>query len=137
MVAKLQVDGLRQFQRSLKEVDAGFPKMLRLVHNGAAQLVIDYARPRMPSVTGAARSSLLARSSQRDTRVAMGGRKAPYAPWLDFGGQGRVHGRPPQRPFIKDGRYVYAGVNANRDRITQIMADGYAQLARDAGLEVT
>lgn len=137
MPEQIQVTGLREFQRSLRAMDSALPKQLRLVLNDAVKLVIDYAQPRMPTRTGAARASLKPRSSQREARIAMGGRRAAYAPWLDFGGQGRRHGRPPARPFIREGRYVYKGLAVHRDDITQIMSDGLSDLARTAGLEVS
>lgn len=136
-MAEIQVDGLRQLQAALRSMDTDLPKMMRTVNNQAASLVIDYARPRMPSKSGAARASLKARSSQREARIAMGGRKAPYAPWLDFGGQGRRAGRPPARPFIREGRYVYAALRARRADIIEVMAAGMTDLAKSAGLEVT
>lgn len=135
MVDRIRVAGLRDFQRQLKTMDAALPRQLRVALNNASQVVIDYAAPRFPRRTGAAAASLKARSSQRVARIALGGRRAPYAPWLDFGG--RVGpGRSVVRPFIKDGRYVYKGLAVKRDQITEIMASGLAQLARDAGLEV-
>ena len=136
-VGKIQISGLREFQRALKAMDAGLPKQLRLALNEASKEVIDYAEPRFPHKTGAAAASLKARSSQREARVALGGRRAAYAPWLDFGGEGRVKGRPPKREFIKSGRYVYKGLEVRRVRITEIMSQALTQLARDAGLEVT
>jgi hypothetical protein len=99
--------------------------------------VIDYARPRFPRKSGRAAASLKARSSQRMARVGLGGKRAPYAPWLDFGGQGRIKGRPSPRPFIKDGRYVYAGLRERRARITEILEQAIGDVARDAGLEVS
>lgn len=137
MGEKITVTGLREFQRALRDMDANLPKQLRLALNQASGAVIDYAQPRFPRRTGAAAASLKARSSQREARVALGGRRAPYAPWLDFGGQGRIKGRPAPRPFIKSGRYVYKGLEVKRDEITQIMADALTELARTAGLEVT
>lgn len=137
MVATIRVTGLREFQRALKAMDAGLPRQLRLALNEAAKEVIDYAQPRIPRRTGRAAGSLKARSSQREARIAVGGRRAPYYPWLDFGGQGRRKGRPAKREFIREGRYVYPALAARRDRVTEIMANALAQLARDAGLEVT
>ncbi|MEU5721571.1 HK97 gp10 family phage protein [Micromonospora sp. NPDC047738] len=136
-VAKIRVTGLRDFQRALRDMDAGLPKQLRLALNEAANEVIDYAQPRVPRKTGAAAASLKARSSQREARIAAGGRRAPYYPWLDFGGEGRIKGRPAKREFIKSGRYVYKGLEVRRDRVTEIMSNALAQLARDAGLEVS
>jgi hypothetical protein len=135
-MARIEITGLREFQRSLKAMEAGLPKQLRLALNEASQAVIDYAQPRMPHDTGAAAASLKARSSQREARIALGGRKAPYAPWLDFGGQGRVHGRPPKRDFIRGGRYVYKGLEVRHAEVTEIMSRALARLATEAGLEV-
>jgi hypothetical protein len=67
----------------------------------------------------------------------MGGSRAPYAPWLDFGGQGRVPGRPGPRPFIREGRYVYKGLAVHRDEITERMSVAFSDLARQAGFEVS
>jgi hypothetical protein len=137
MVAKIEVTGLREFQRALKAMDAGMPKQLRLALNEASKEVIDYAEARFPKRTGRAAASLKARSTQKAARVGLGGSKAPYAPWLDFGGEGRVKGRPAARPFIKSGRYVYKGLEVRRERITEIMSEALTQLAKDAGLEVS
>jgi hypothetical protein len=137
MSAKIEISGLREFQRSLRQMNANLPKQIRLIFNKALDLVVDYARPRFPRKTGRAAGSLKTRSSQREARVALGGARAPYAPWLDFGGQGRVKGRPPHRPFIKGGRYVYRGLEVNRGKITDVMSEGLTELARGAGVEVT
>lgn len=137
MVDRIQVTGLRDFQKQLKAMDAGLPKQLRLALNEASKVVIDYAGARMPTRSGKARASLKARSSQRAARVALGGNRAPYAPWLDFGGEGRVKGRPAARPFIKSGRYVYPALDIKRDEVTGIMSNALTQLAKDAGLEVS
>lgn len=136
MVAKIQVTGLREFQAQLKAMDAGLPKQLRLALNEAAGVVIDYAQPRIPKRTGRAAASLKARSTQREARIAVGGNRAPYYPWLDFGGEGRKRGRPAKREFIKSGRYVYKGLEVKRDRVTEIMSEALTKLARDAGFEV-
>jgi hypothetical protein len=133
----MQVTGLREFQKSLRDADANLPKQLRLVLNEAGQVIIDYAQPRFARKSGAAVGSLKLRSSQRAVRLAYGGRKAPYAPWLDFGGQGRVHGRPGKRPFIAEGRYLYPGLRARADEIQNVMAAGLTRLASEAGMEVT
>lgn len=136
-IGKIEVTGLREFQRALRSMDADLPKQLRLALNQASTLVIDYAAPRFPHKSGRAAASLKARSSQREARVALGGRRAPYAPWLDFGGQGRVKGRPAPREFIRTGRYVYKGLEVRRPEITETMSSALADLARAAGLEVT
>jgi hypothetical protein len=137
MGEQIKVTGLREFQAALKAMDRDLPKQMRLALNEAATVVIDYAKPRMPSRTGRARASVKARSSQRASRVAIGGNRAAWVPWLDFGGEGRRKGRPPARPFIREGRYLYAGLRVKRDDVTRIMSEALTRLAKDAGLEVT
>lgn len=136
MPTKIQIDGLRQFQASLRKMDADLPKQLRLALNKASDEVIDYAKPRFPKRSGAAAASLKARSTQRAARVGLGGRRAPYAPWLDFGGRVGPN-KSVRRPFIREGRYVYKGLSERRPQIIEIMQDAMTQLARDAGLEVS
>lgn len=136
MVDRIEVKGIREFRTALKKADADAPKMIRVTLNGAADVVLDYARPRIPSRSGAARQSLKARSSQKDVRVAVGGKKAPYYPWLDFGG----HVGPNDsvsRPFITEGRYIYPALRVKRDDVTKVMSEGLAALATSAGLDVT
>jgi hypothetical protein len=136
MPEKITITGLREFQRQLKTMGAGLPKQMRIVLNDASGVVIEWVRPRMPSKSGRARASLKARSSQRESRVAIGGNRAAWVPWLDFGGEGKRAGRPPARPFIRDGRYLYQGLKVKRQEVTEIMAAGLTQLARSAGLDV-
>ncbi|HYF73907.1 MAG TPA: HK97 gp10 family phage protein [Nocardioides sp.] len=138
MAARVRIDvtGLREFQAALRRADADLPKALRLVLNDAANLVIDWARPRIPKRTGAAAGSIKARSSQREVRVAVGGRRAPYYPWLDFGGR-TGPARSVVRPFYTEGRYLYPGLRHTRDDVQRIMEEGITRLAADAGLEAT
>jgi len=135
-IAKITVTGLKEFQAHLRAMDAGLPKMIRIVLNDATGIVMDYARPRMPSRTGRSRSSLKARSSQREARVAIGGGRAAWVPWLDFGGEGRRPGRPPARPFIREGRYLYKALEVKRAEVTDSMSEGLTRLARESGIEV-
>lgn len=134
---KIQVTGIRELQRALRTADAALPKQLRIALNEASEVVLDYARPKMPRRSGRAAASLKAKSSQREARVSLGGRRAPYVPWLDFGGEGRRRGRPPARPFLKDGRYIYAGLRERRERIQQVLQDALSRVIRDAGLDET
>jgi hypothetical protein len=136
MSEPIRIVGLKEFQRALRDMDRNLPKQIRVVLNEATALVIDWAVPRMPSRTGRARASVKARSSQREARVAIGGNRAPWVPWLDFGGQGRVAGRPAARPFIRKGRYLYPGLEAKSDDVTAVMEKGLAELAHSAGLEM-
>ncbi len=136
MVDRIQVEGLRELQAALKRMDTGLPKKLRLALNEASEEVIDYARPRFPRRSGKAAASLKARSTQKQARVGLGGNRAPYAPWLDFGGRVGPN-RSVSRPFIREGRYVYKGLSVRRPQIIEIMNRALVDLAKDAGMEVS
>lgn len=138
----IKVTGLREFQAALKSMDGESQKMLRLVLNDAAQIVVDAAKPRVAFRHGAARASMKVQSSQREARVKAGGAKVPYYPWLDFGGQvgpGRTGPRTGtvNRPFIRVGRYIYPAYAARRAAVLRRMETGLADLATGAGLDVS
>ena len=136
MVATIKVNGLRELQGALKAAENATPKMLRLALNEAAEVVVDYAKPQVPSRSGAARGSMKARSTQKEARVSAGGRRAPYYPWLDFGGKvGK--GDSVKRPFYSEGRYIYPTLRKRHPEIIEAMAVALAGVVREAGLEVT
>jgi len=136
MSDQIRIEGIAEFQRALRQVDKDLPKQVRIILNQAVTLVIDWALPRIPTRSGRARQSVKARSSQREARAVIGGKRAPYMPWLDFGGEGKVKGRPAPRPFIKRGRYLYQGLEHTQDDVTKIMEDGLRALAAGAGLDM-
>jgi hypothetical protein len=132
----IKVDGLKEFQASLRAMDRDLPKQLRIMLNRATGVVIDWAVPRIPRLTGRAAGSVKAKSSQREARVSMGGRRAPHMPWLDFGGAVGPN-RSVTRPFIRRGRFLYAGLEAKHEDVTRIMSEGLAELAAGAGMDVS
>ena len=136
--ASIKINGLREFQRELKALDGDLPKALRVAFNEAADLIADTARPRVPRRRGRARGSVKVRSTQKAARVAGGGSRAPYYPWLDFGGAvGR--GRGQKRPFLKRGRYIYDAFYRRREAgdFQDALSRSLVKVARSAGIEVT
>lgn len=132
----IRVDGLNQFRKALKDAESATPAMLRLVLNDAAQIVVNVAKPRIPRRTGKAAATLKAASTGTKAQVKVGGNRAPYYPWLDFGGSvGRDDSV--KRPIIKGGRYVYPAVDQEYDNIVRRLEKGLADLARDAGMDVS
>lgn len=135
MADTLRISGLKEFRGALKQLDKGLPKGLRVAFNGSADFLIGKVRPQIPKLTGRAARSVKARSSQTEVRVAVGGRQAPWYPWLDFGGRtGRK--RSVDRPFIKEGRYLYPTFHKYRAEFTKITEGALVSLAEDAGLDV-
>ena len=139
MADAIKVEGLAEFQRNLKKLDSDLPKGLRIALNDAANVVVDAARPRVPRRTGRAQASINARSTRTKVRVSEGGRRAPYMPWLDYGGEGRRRGRPSKRPFVRQGRYVYKAYFGARDsgEFERILTKALLGVAASAGVEVT
>jgi hypothetical protein len=134
---RIRIDGLREFQAALRRADKELLVELKTIFSNVTDTVIKYAEPKIPRDSGAAVASVKRRIAGREAKVAIGGRKAPYYPWLDFGGQGRVKGRPGRRPFVTEGRYLYPALRVKRDDIIDEMSAGMAALARRAGLDVT
>lgn len=135
MADAIRVTGLAEFNRALRRMDSDLPKGLRLALNEAANVIVDYARPRVPRRSGRAAGSVKAKSTRTAARVTGGSTRVPYYPWLDFGGrvgkEKSVH-----RPFMKDGRYIYAGFRANRARFEDVLFRQLIKVATDAGIEV-
>lgn len=135
MEAKISIEGLAEFNRGLRKLDAEAPKGLRIALNEAANLLVDRTRPQIPRRTGAAAASLKAKSTRTSARVGMGGRKAPYMPWLDFGGRAGKN-KGVVRPFYREGRYLYPTLARIRPEIETALRNALVGVARDAGLEV-
>lgn len=135
MTEAIKIDGLTQFVRNLKKIDSDLPKTLRQGFNDAAQIIVDYAKPKVPKRSGAAASTIKARSTASAVRVSEGGNKAPYMPWLDFGGRvGRR--RSIQRPFLRQGRFLYAGLEAEGDKVHDAIEGALLGAVAAAGIEV-
>jgi hypothetical protein len=138
MAEPIKIDGLAQFSRNLKKLDASLPSVLRVSLNGVADLVVTDARPKVPRKTGRAQASMKARSTRTAVRVVAGGPKARYYPWLDFGGRvGRK--RSVRRAWLPDGRFLYRSyfdLRAN-GKIDVALSDALLAAAASAGIEVT
>ncbi len=133
IVDVVQVTGLREFRRNLRELDRAAPRALRLAGNRAAQLVVDEARPTVPRRSGRAAASIKTKSSQSVVRVVSGGNRAPYMPWLDYGGKVGKNDTA-ARPFIADGRYVYPAFRRVREQFSSVLTEALAEIARDTGV---
>lgn len=132
----IAVQGLRELNGALRRIDREAPKGLRVALNGVAKLVADDIRPTIPRKTGKARASLKVASTRTAARIRVGGAKAPYFPWLDYGGKTGVR-KSVKRPFIKSGRYVYPGLSRNKAAAAAALKDALDAVVRDAGLDVT
>lgn len=137
MADPIKIDGLAAFSRNLRKLNSDLPKALRVALNEAANLIVNDAQPRIPHRSGRAAASLKARSTRTVVRVTAGGKRAPYYPWLDFGGRvGRRHSI--RRPVLKEGRYLYRSYFDKRDsgEFHAVLTRALLDVAAQAGVVV-
>lgn len=134
LVEPIEIQGLRDFMRSLRDMDAALPKALRLAGNAAAAIVVDDAAGRVPRRSGRAAASIKAKSTRVAVRITSGGKRAPYFPWLDYGGKVGP-AKSVSRPWRPDGRYVYPAFTDNRKRVDEAYRGALQEIARESGLE--
>ncbi len=132
----IKVENLAAVNKALRKVSADAPKGLRVANNAAADLLVAKMIPKIPRRTGAAAKSVRASSTRTSARVAMGGPRAPYVPWLDFGGHTGIRGSV-RRPFYTDGRYLFPTLKENRAAVETKLGDALRDVIVGAGLDVT
>jgi hypothetical protein len=132
----VEIVGLTALVRSLRALGSEGPKAVRKAANDAANLVVRAARPKVPKRSGRAARSIRATSTGTASKVTSGGARAPYMPWLDYGGRvGRND--TASRPFYPDGRYVYPTYRERKPEFEKLLRDTIAEIAERSGLEVT
>lgn len=135
MTDAIKIVGLSEFTRNLKKLDTDLPKALRVAFNGCADVVVQDARRSIPTKSGKAKASVVARSTASASRIVGGSKRVPYYPWLDFGGKVGKRGSV-RRPFIKHGRYIYNSYFDNQARYAELVEQALLDVARQAGIEV-
>jgi hypothetical protein len=138
--AAARVTGLRDCQRALRDISRDLPKELRVGLNKVAGVVVTDVRGHVEHVTGRAASSVVPKSTQTAVRIAFGGPKAPYYPWLDFGGSvgrgrnGRGTGSV-KRPVVKGGRYVFPAIKRATPAMFSVLDNVVRDVTAKAGLD--
>lgn len=131
---KVEVHGLRELASAFRQIDKGLGKEFQKQFKELASVIAGRVRGKMPSISGKAQSSITPRARQSGASIAFGGSKAPYEPWLDFGGSVGRGGRI-KRPFIKEGRYLYPTIRESRSDIQDATDDALKTVIRNAGFE--
>lgn len=128
----IRVAGLKDLQKALRDIDRDLPKELAAGLAEASEIVVRAASAKVPFVSGAARASMKPRKQQRGAAIAVGGTKAPYYPWLEWGGAvGR--NRSVKRPFIRKGRYLYPTLAEKSPEVKAKVDEVLERLAIRAG----
>lgn len=130
----VQVDGLDDLRRRFRQAgDKLATKELGQAGKAAADIVATAAKAKVPVLSGRAAASMRAVVLSGGGGVRFGNAKAPYAPWLDFGGKvGR--NRSVVRPFIKQGRFIYPALAEHRSQVVEVYDDLVDGVLRRAGL---
>jgi hypothetical protein len=141
MSEMIRISGLRELRAGLRSMDRALPREIRKAGNKAAEIVVRYAKPRVPlgpAVGGHAMNSIRVASTQSSVGVAEGGAKYPYMPWLDFGGTVNKHtDHPTYRRFYTDGRYIWHAFGQHKQQVLDTYQEALADAARNAGLGVS
>lgn len=139
----IRVEGIVELQRALRQVSKDAPKELASELASVAEFVLQRARPLVPRKSGSAQGSMKVRKQQRGAALAVGGSKAEYFPFLDWGnkvrsGHGVGRGDSVPRPFIQgEGRYVYKTVKDNDVEIRRMVDVVLKKMAVKAGFETS
>ncbi len=123
---------MKELRRKLRDAGDGFSKELGQAGKKAADVIAAAARSRVPVDSGRAQSSIRA-TAGRGGKVVGGGAKAPYYPWLDFGGSvGRK--KAVHREFIATGRYLYPAFTDKRGEVLDVYVAAVHEVLRKADL---
>lgn len=134
-LARVGIEGLRDLNRSLRQMGSDGPKALRLALNVVANELITKIQRDIPKRKGKAAGSIKAASTRTEVRIRFGGNRAPYYPWLDFGGRTGPR-KSVVRPFYREGRYIYPTLRRERDGFSAALERALAGVAHDAGLDM-
>ena len=149
---EVRVVGVVELRKALRDIDKDLAKELAAGLAEAADIVADEARAHVPRRSGRAADSIKVRKQSAGASLAVGGTKAPYYPWLDFGGtvgRGRVpggakklaggatggHAGSVKRPFIQGGRYIYPALRHKEAQVKAKVDEVMARMATKAGFD--
>lgn len=144
-----KVVGLRELRSSMRRAEAGTQHAIQVRLKEVASLVASEAAGRVPVLTGAAAASVRALATTERAAVIGGGPKAPYFPWLDFGGSvgrghspGKADSGAIKRPWYGrgglgdgEGRFIYPAVREMHDVIVDAASEAVHDALHDAGWE--
>lgn len=134
-LVRVGIEGLTELNRSLRRLDSEAPKALRLALNASADQLVRKIQTQIPKRKGKAAGSVKTASTRTEVRIRFGGPRAPYYPWLDFGGRtGRL--KKTVRPFYREGRYIYPTLRRERGAFETALTEALSNLVNDVGLDM-
>jgi HK97 gp10 family phage protein len=119
----LQIEGLREVLRDMKELGVDLRDGMKETHRDAGKLVADAAKPLAPIRTGRLASTITSSPTQRQGRVRIGrGQSVPYAGPIHFGWPAR---RIAPQPF------VYDALDGRKEDVRRLYDERIGRLIRE------
>lgn len=107
----LQIEGLREVVRDLKDLQVDLREDMKDTHRRAGEIVAAAARPLAPSRSGALSRTIVSSPTQYQGRVRIGkGASVPYAGPIHFGWPARR---------IKPQPFIYDALDGRREEVKQ------------------
>lgn len=137
----VNVEGLRELSRALKDLGPEFPREMRITNKEVASSVADDARSRAFSLGGVAAKTaptLKASAGATSAGVAVGGPSAPWGPGAEFGGGARPTTQQfkPWRGNGPDaGYFLYPTIRDNAEQIEAQYREALDDLIARVGLD--
>ncbi len=140
---QIKMVGLVELRTAMRKAEAGSQKHLQVHFKEVATIVASAIAGKVTAgPTGRAAASVRARATATSASVVAGGPKAPYFPWLDFGGSvGRGH-RPGEawsgavkRYNPKGGIWIYPTIAEMTGVIEHAASEGIGDALAEAGWE--
>jgi hypothetical protein len=116
---KVEIEGLRQLNKTLKDFSKATREELKEVHREAGQIVVDGALRIVPFRTGRLAASLKSNPTMKQGRVRIGDSSVPYAGAIHFGWAARN---------IQPNPFVYDVLDDRRQAVYNAYAEGISKL---------
>lgn len=139
---KIRIKDIGRFTGALKQVNRNVGNELKGGFKKIAESVAEKTRSKVARKSGRAAGSITARGKQKGAAIAVGGQKAPYYPWLDFGGstgRGHIPGKAwsgaIKRPMVPSGRYLYPTIKQEGPTIRRETDKLLERVVKNAGFD--
>lgn len=125
---KLEITGLRELQRDLKNLATESREQMKETHRKAGEIVAIKAQSLAPVLSGTLASTILSAPTQYQGRVRVGrGQSVPYAGPIHFGWPARrIHPQP----------FVYDALDERRSEVVELYVQRMNQLIERNNLGV-
>lgn len=119
MGGQLEIEGLRDLQKSLRNLTDDSRNDMKETHRKAGEIVVAGAVRIAPVRTGALAASIRSAPTQRQGRVRVGSAAVPYAGPIHFGWPTRS---------IKPNPFIYEVLDSRRQEVYALYAERISQL---------